>query len=246
MDFTSEQRFDDGLLERAFTLGEIPGILWTPGSATPSAPAPLILLGLPPLGLRPMHPRLLDRARRSAADGFAAATIELPGSGDRPRWDVLDRARADLRRVMQAGEPVDDDLVDRLVLPLVERAVPEWQSALDALLALPEIGGPVGYSGGIISVGTRLAVVEPRIRAAVLFAGSFVPRAVVEEARQVDIPLHVLLQWDDEGGHRQASLDLFDAFGTKEKTLVANMGGHTGVPQHTGDAAAAFFTRHLK
>ena len=45
MRFTSEQRLDDGVLEREFTLGEIPGILWTPGSA--SAPAPLILLGHP-------------------------------------------------------------------------------------------------------------------------------------------------------------------------------------------------------
>jgi hypothetical protein len=35
--FTSEQRLDDGLLERNFTLGEIPGILLTPASA--SAPA---------------------------------------------------------------------------------------------------------------------------------------------------------------------------------------------------------------
>ena len=30
MHFTSEQRLDDGVLEREFTLGEIPGILWTP------------------------------------------------------------------------------------------------------------------------------------------------------------------------------------------------------------------------
>ena len=30
MRFTSEQRLDDGVLERGFTLGEIPGILWTP------------------------------------------------------------------------------------------------------------------------------------------------------------------------------------------------------------------------
>ena len=56
-----------------------------------------------------------------------------------------------------------------------------------------------------------------------------------EEARQVTIPLQVLLQWDDEGNDRQMALDLFDAFGSKEKTLHANMGGHTGVPQFEGD-----------
>ncbi|MYW01880.1 alpha/beta hydrolase [Streptomyces sp. SID3343] len=243
--FTSEQRLDDGVLERTFTLGEIPGILWTPASASASTPTPLILVGHPG-GLDKMYPRLAGRARHSAADGFAAATIELPGSGDRPRSAAAEQARADLRRALEAGEPVAEEIVDRLVLPLVEKAVPEWQAALDALLSLPEIDGPVGYSGGVIAIGTRLALVEPRISAAVLFAGSFVPRASFEEARQVTIPLHVLLQWDDEGNDRQAALDLFDAFGSKEKTLNANMGGHTGVPQFAGDAAAQFFTRHLK
>lgn len=266
MHFTSEQRLDETVIERAFTLGEIPGILWTPvsasadpaasgaasaspsasASAAGSAPAPLILLGHPGLGLRKMYPRLVDRARQCAAEGFASATIELPGSGERPRWDAIEQARADLRRTMQAGEPVSDAIVDALVLPLVDKAVPEWQTALDALLALPEIGGPVGYSGGVISIGVRLAAVEPRIAAAVLYAGSLIPRAMFEEARKVSIPLHVLLQWDDEGNDRQASLDLFDAFGSQEKTLNANMGGHTGVPQYAGDAATQFFTRHLR
>jgi hypothetical protein len=97
----------------------------------------------------------------------------------------------------------------------------------------------------VISIGIRLAVTEPRIAAAGLFAGSFVPAAMVEEARQVTIPLHVLLQWDDEGNDRQQALDLFDAFGSKEKTLYASMGGHTGVPQSAGEDAARFFTRHL-
>ncbi len=73
---------------------------------------------------------------------------------------------------MAAGRPVGDEIVGALVLPLVDQAVPEWQAALDALLPLPCIGGPVGYSGGLISIGIRLAVVEPRVSAAVLFAGT--------------------------------------------------------------------------
>src|SRR2546421_309067 len=233
MRFTSEQRLDDGVLERAFTLGEIPGVLWTPGSA--SVPAPLILLGHPG-GLYKMYPRLVARARHSAEYGFAAATIELPGCGDRPRSAATEEARTDLYRAVEAGQPVDD----------LEKAVPERRAALDALLSLPEIGGPVGYAGGVIAIGIRLAVVEPRISAALLFAGSFVPRTMFEEARQVTIPLQVLLQWDDEGNDRQLALDLFDAFGSKEKTLHVNMGGHTGVPQFEGDDGNRFFTRHLK
>ncbi|WP_371788556.1 alpha/beta hydrolase [Streptomyces griseoaurantiacus] len=256
MQFTTEHRLAEdgtdtgsdvgGVLEREFTLGGIPGYLWTPAPAPSAAPVPLILLGHPTLGLRRMYPRLVARARHAAADGFATATIELPGCGDRPRRPALDEARTALRRAMTAGEPVGEDLVDALVLPLVEEAVPEWRTALDALLALPGIGGPVGYSGGVISLAVRLASLEPRIEAAVLFAGSLVPRATFEEARRLTLPLHVLLQWDDEGNDRQASLDLFDAFGSKEKSLHAHMGGHTGVPPHAGDAAARFFTRHLR
>jgi dienelactone hydrolase len=244
MRFTTDERLDDGVLERRFTLdGEIPGILWTP--AATSAPAPLVLLGHPG-GLHVMYPRLAARARHSAAEGFASATIELPGSGDRPRSAAAEEARADLRRALAAGEPVDDGTVDRLVLPLVEQAVPEWRAALDALLALPELRGPVGFAGGVIAIGIRLAVVEPRIAAAVLFAGSYVPRTMFEEARHVTIPLQVLLQWDDEGNDRQAALDLFDAFGSAEKTLHANMGGHTGVPEFEGEAGNRFFARHLR
>jgi hypothetical protein len=240
MHFISERRLDDGSLQREFALGDIPGILWTPASS----PAPLILLGHPG-GLRNMYPRLASRARHSLANGFAAATIELPGSGDRPRLAAAEQARADLHRAMAAGEPVDE-IVDRLVIPLVEKAVPEWQSALDALLLLPEVSGPVGFSGGVIAIGIRLAVVEPRIAAAGLFAGSFVPGSMFDEARQVTIPLHVLLQWDDEGNDRQLALDLFDAFASQEKTLHANMGGHAGVPQFAWEDAAGFFARHLK
>ncbi|MFI9006110.1 alpha/beta hydrolase [Actinosynnema sp. NPDC053489] len=243
MRFTSERRLDDAVLERAFTLGDVPGLLWTPAST--SEPAPLVLIGHPG-GLSTMYPRLAARARHAVAAGYTAATLELPGAGDRPRSAAADQARADLRRAVQAGERVDDAVVDRLVLPLVDQAVPEWQALLDALLDLPGISGPVGYSGGIISVGVRLAAVEPRVAAAVLFAGSYVPRAIVEEARKVTTPLLVLLQWDDEGNDRQQALDLFDAFGSTEKTLHANLGGHTGVPAFEGDDANRFFARHLR
>lgn len=242
MHFSSERRLDDGVLERGFDVDDVPGILWTPAS-TP-APAPLVLVGHPG-GLHEMYPRVAGRARYYAAEhGFAAAAIELPGRGDRPRIPAAEQARAELRRALQADEPVDQ-IVDALVLPLVEQAVPEWQAALDALLSLREIGGPVGCDGGVISIGIRLAVVEPRVAAANLFAGSFVPATMFEEASQVTIPLQVLLQWDDEGNDRQRALDLFDAFGSQEKTLHANLGGHTGVPAFELDAGARFFARHL-
>ena len=242
MHFISEQLIDGNLVERHFTLDGIPGILWMPDNSP--EPLPLVLLGLPggPNGLEQMHPRLLRRAQQAAAEGFAAAALELPGGGIRPGIDDLDKARVDLQRAIKSGEPVSNDIVDRLVLPLVDQAVPELQALLDALLALPEIGGPVGYSGGVISIGVRLAAVDPRVVAAQLFAGSFVPRAIHEQAKEITIPIHVLLQWDDEFNDRQAALDLYDAFGSAEKTLEANLGGHRGVP---GFAGHGFLARHL-
>jgi hypothetical protein len=240
MQFISEQRLDDGVLEREFTLGEIPGVLWTPESA----PAPLILNGHNG-GLHKRESRLVSRARHCAAKyGFAVAAIDAPGHGGRPRSAVDEQARADLRRAMAAGEPVDE-IFESFVVPLVEKAVPEWRATLDALLSLPEIGGPVAY-GGMTAVGIRLAVVEPRISVAGFFAGGFVPRAQREEARQVTIPLQFLLQWDDDGNDRQSALDLFDAFGSKEKTLHANLGGHAGTPWFEVDDGARFFARHLR
>jgi len=245
MHFTSEQRSEDGVIERAFSLDGIPGILWRPAPGAAVAPVPLILLGHPG-GLSQMHARLAARARSSVALGFAAATIELPGSGERPASPAAEQARTDLRQALADRVRPSEEIVDRLILPLVDQAVPEWQAALDALQALPDLGGPVGFSGGVIAIATRLAVVEPRVVAAGLFAGSFVPRAIMEQAREVTIPLHVLLQWDDAGNDRQMALDLFDAFGSKEKSLYANMGGHTGVPQFAGEDAGRFFVRHLK
>ncbi|UXY29120.1 dienelactone hydrolase family protein [Streptomyces sp. HUAS TT20] len=241
MHFTSEQRLDDGVLEREFTLGEIPGTLWTPGSA--SAPVPLILMAHNN-GLPKAQPRLVARARLSAASGYAVASIDAAGCGDRPRSAADEQARADLRRAMQAGERVDE-IFESFVGPLVEKAVPDWRTTLDALLELPEIGGPVGYSGWT-ALGIRLAVVEPRIAAAGFFAGGYVPQAQREEARQVTVPLLLLLQWDDEGNPRQRALDLFDAFGSKEKTLHANLGGHLGTPWFEREDGDRFFGRHLK
>jgi dienelactone hydrolase len=249
MRFTSEQRLDNDVLEREFTLGEIPGTLWTPGSAgsaagsSGAAPVPLILMAHNN-GLPRREARLVARARQSAAYGYAVATIDAPGCGDRPRSAVDEQARADLRRALEAGEPVDE-ILTALDVPLVERAVPEWRTTLDALLSLPEIGGPVGYSGWA-ALGIRLAVVEPRIAAAGFFAGGYVPRTQREEARQVTVPLLFLLQWDDEGNPRQRALDLFDAFGSQEKTLHANLGGHTGTPWFEAEDAFRFYGRHLK
>lgn len=232
------------LNEHDLTLAGVPGVLWTPAGSTGDTPVPLLLLGHPG-GLDAMRPGLAARARQAAAAGFASATIELPGSGGRPRLPRVEAARADLQQAVRAGQLPTDDVVDRLVLSLVELAVPEWRAALDELTARPELTGPVGYVGGVLAIGVRLALVEPRVAAAVLFAGSAIPRATYDDAHQLRKPVLVLLQWDDENNERQAALDLFDALGAAEKTLHANTGGHTGTPAFEGVDVNHFLTRHL-
>lgn len=238
MRFTAEQHLDDGVVEREFLLGDIPGTLWTPASTS----APLILMahnnGLPRTAAR-----LVARARLSAAAGYAVASIDARGCGDRPRSAAEERARVAFLEAMRSGEPVDEAF-ETFVGPLVEGAAPEWLATLDALLELPEIGGRVGYSGWA-ALGIRLAAAEPRIAAANFFTGGYVPQAQRAEAPQVSVPLLLLLQWDDEGNPRQRALDLFDTFGSTEKTLHANLGGHVGTPWFEREDGDRFFGRHL-
>ena len=70
--------------------------------------------------------------------------------------------------------------------------------------------------------------------------------ALADVAGQVAIPIEVLLQWDDELVPRASVVALFDAFGSRSKTLHANPGGHGGVPEHEHDSGERFFTRHLR
>jgi NTE family protein len=96
----------DGIAELTFTLGDISGVLWSPGSATDGAP--LLLMGHGG-GLHKYAPGLVFRARRAVAgdgsgDGFTVAAIDAPGHGDRPRSDQ-DRRQVDaIRRAPAAGE----------------------------------------------------------------------------------------------------------------------------------------------
>lgn len=228
----------DGIHERELVVGETPATLWTPAS-----PAPLVLMAHNN-GLPRTDPRLVARARYTAARGFAVVTIDGSGCGSRPPVTADDEARAEVRRAARAGEPLDEPL-EALVGPLVARVAPEWRAALDAVLTLPEVTGPVGYSGWA-ALGVLLAATEPRIAAVSLFAGGYVPRAQRTQAADVVVPVLVLLQWDDEGNPRQAALDLFDAFGSEHKTLHANPGGHLGTPAFELEDTCRFFDRHLR
>ncbi|MEV7686701.1 dienelactone hydrolase family protein [Streptomyces bungoensis] len=242
-DFTAETSAN-GVRERDFTVGGVPGVLWSPASGPERAP--LVLLGHGG-GTHKKWPAMTGRAQRIVTGcGFHVACVDAPGHGDRPRTAHDEREIAVMRRAMAAGEPVGP-IVVRYNAHLAERAVPEWQAVLDALQRLPEIGadGPVGYYGLNMgtAIGVPLAAADPRITAAVF--GLFWPDPLAETARRITIPVEFHLQWDDEHIPRASGLALFDAFASKEKTLHANAGSHKEHPRFEADSAARFFARHL-
>jgi pimeloyl-ACP methyl ester carboxylesterase len=232
----------DGVCEQDFTLDGIPGVLWSPGGAI--SRRPLVLLGHGG-GQHKKGPGLLARARRLVTGcGFAAAAIDMPGYGDRPKSEQDRRFMAEIAERRAAGEPIGPLIAAYNVTAVAPRAVAEWQAVLDAL---QDAGadGPAGYWG--VSLGTQigvpLAAAEPRISAAVF--GLAAGEMLAEPAAQVRIPVEFLLQWDDELVPRAEGLALFDAFGSAEKTLHANPGRHVEVPEFELDSSQRFLARHL-
>ena len=229
----------DGVSERHFMLDDIPGALWAPAS---QAGGPLILVGHGG-GAHKLAPPALARAHLYVKAGFTVAAIDVPGHGGRPVSEEHNRLRTDFKARMDAGEPVWQSLTD-YNKALIEWTVPEWQTVLDALVKLDY--GPFGYYG--VSMGTAIGLPltadEPRIAAAVFGLAGL--DSLAEAAPRVTVPVEFLLQWDDKLVSREQGLALFDAIGSAEKTLHANLGGHLGVPAFERESSQRFFVRHLR
>jgi hypothetical protein len=177
------QTTSDGVIERSFTIGDVPGVLWSPAGSTD--PATLVLMGHP----GGLHKRAVGMVARAAhlvtAWGFHAVAIDAPGHGDRAR-SAADAAWVDeMQRARKAGEPLGA-IVAEFNASIAERAIPEWQTTLDALQTLPDIDADrlVGYSGMTLAteIGFRLMLADPRIGAAGLGA-AFASEGLMEVAR---------------------------------------------------------------
>jgi dienelactone hydrolase len=244
MRFTSiSATSSDGVTEQSFTLGEIPGVLWTPQHAT--GPRPLILMGHGG-GQHKKAPGVLARARRfAAAGGFAVAAIDAPNHGDRPKEEELSAKAAENGARIAAGEDVAP-LVAAMHALVADRMVADWAAVITALQELDHVGaGPVGYWGVSMGggLGVPLVAAEPRIRAAVL--GLLGVIGLAETAARITVPVQFLLQWDDDRVPRAQGLALFDALASPEKTLHANPGKHGEIPAFETGSSLEFFIRHL-
>ena len=251
MRITSEVT-ERGVTERAFELevaGErVPGIIWAPEGA--KGPRPVVLIGHGGT----QHKRdegVLARARRLVRHhGYAAVAIDAPAHGDRTTPEANAAARAAIQaRIAGRQSTWDTDRV-RQMAQRTAQAVPEWKATLDAVQKLDFIGaGPVGYWG--VSMGTSIGVPfvagEPRVQCAVfglngLRAGD---AAFEQAARSIKIPLLFIFQWGDELVTAQAGIALFEAFGSREKTMHINLGGHVEMPAFEREDYERFFVRHL-
>ncbi|MFI8202394.1 dienelactone hydrolase family protein [Streptomyces sp. NPDC085937] len=234
----------DGVREQLFSLGDSPGVLWTPADDT-AAPLPLVLLGHGG-GRHKRDPEILALARRFVTEcGFAAVSVDVPAHGDRPKVEEYDRIATGNQARVEAGEELAP-LIAGFQALVARQTVPEWRAVLDAVQRLDHVGtGPVGYWG--VSLGCGLGVpfvaAEPRVRAAVLGLGG--GSASAEAAARITVPVEFLVQWDDERVPREQSLALFDALASPEKSLHANPGRHGEIPPSELDSTVRFFGRRL-
>jgi pimeloyl-ACP methyl ester carboxylesterase len=253
MDF-SDVRSEDGVTRRSFSVSvaaeTVPAVIWAPEGAT--GPRPLVLMGHGG-SQHKKTPTLAARARQYAKKfGYATLAVDAPGHGDRiSREEAVTLARETGARV--TGQVASGWTPERLKL-MAQRtssAVPEWNAALQAALGFDFVGqgGPVGYWG--VSMGTAIGVPFvsqcPHITAAVFGLAGLRPGASEFEAaaRKIAIPVEFVFQWDDAVAAREHGIGLFDAFGSSEKTMHINPGGHMGIPEFEGASWERFFVRHL-
>ncbi|MDO9475184.1 MAG: alpha/beta hydrolase [Pseudohongiella sp.] len=218
-----ETRFDlvvDGIT--------VPGILWTPENA--EGTRPLVMFGHG----GSQHKRVSNILRMArdlvSNEHYAVVAIDGYGHGDRAPLPEDESARPG------------------------ENMTAESMAVISAVQQLPDVGeGPVGYWG--VSMGTRFGVPliaeDARIKAAILGLfglfpeGRTVPVGWGDDARSISVPLIFVFQRSDTLMTLQNGTDLFDAFGSSEKAMHINPGGHTAIPVSEREKWKPFFVSHL-
>lgn len=96
-------------------------------------------------------------------------------------------------------------------------------------------------------IGVPLLAAETRFTCAVLGLSQLDPdhSEFRTAAERIRIPLRFAFQWDDAVRSRQYGIDLFNAFGSSDKSMHINPGGHTEIPASEVNSWDDFFLRHL-
>jgi hypothetical protein len=69
--------------------------------------------------------------------------------------------------------------------------------------------------------------------------------AFEDAAKAITIPVEFVFQWEDAVAPRENGIGLFNAFGSKDKTMHINPGAHVEIPNYEGASWERFFVRHL-
>jgi len=229
----------------------IPCVIWSPSGA--SGPRPLVLMGHGGSQHKRTESLTARAGHYARAHGWATLSIDAMGHGERMDPAEAEAMAKDLAaRVRgEAGARAGPSPIFKTMGERARRIVPEWRAALDAAQTLDFVGagGPVGYWG--LSMGLVLGVpflaAEPRVTCAVLGLGGVRAKdeTFAEMARAITIPLEFAFQWDDAVALREGGLALFDAFGSREKSMHINPGAHGEIPAFENASWEAFFVRHL-
>ncbi len=254
MEFT-EERVDENVRRYSFNVtvagDTVPAALWAPDGA--KGARPLVLMGHGG-SQHKKTPGIVARARQYARRlGYATLAIDAPGHGDRiSREEATALAKSVGARVRgQATAQIADPKWLRQMTERSRKAVPEWNAALAVVQELDFVGRSesVGYWG--VSMGTAIGVPFVAqchtITCAVFGLAGLRPNSPEFEAaaKAITIPVEFVFQWDDAVAPRAFGLALFEAFGSKEKTLHINPGGHLHIPRFEGASWERFYARHL-
>jgi cephalosporin-C deacetylase-like acetyl esterase len=197
---------------------------------------------------------IVARARSYAQTfGYATLALDAPGHGDRISREQAAQAERETGVVVRGEAPAPVAVADgiRRLSDTAPKVIAEWKAGLDAVQSLDFVGkdGPVGYWG--VSMGTLFGVPfvasEPRIKAAIFGLAGLLPGNAGFEAaaKKITIPLQYVFQWDDAVAPRDAGVALFNSFGSNEKTMHINPGGHMDIPDFERRDWEAFYSRHL-
>lgn len=253
MDIIDEKE-EDGVIVRRFDMhvGDtvVPGLHWIPAHAADTYPTVCIGHG----GFQHKRygnvPELAIQLVQNLGVGVVA--LDAPNHGDRIE-DQEAAAKARAEAVAGArrgrGRSLSPEAMEAYAAR-TKQHVEEWRVLLDRLQEDERwAAGPFGWWG--VSMGTShglpIAAQDDRIAAAVFGLNALAPgnTTMQEQAESLTIPILFLVQRDDELMTIETALALWDAFGSKEKTMHVNPGGHVQVPKFERDSSEAFFRRHL-
>jgi dienelactone hydrolase len=251
-----ERTVEKGVVEERFDLKVdaevVPGIRWSPEAA--DGPTATILVGHGGTQHKRV-PNVLGLARTFVRHlGVTVLALDAPGHGDRvtdPAAAEKARARLQSRIAERKGAMELSAEEARAWTERTRAGVVEWRALVDDIEAGGRHDGRLGYWG--VSMGTAIGLpfvaAEPRVNAAVLGLAGLNARPGAADfeaaARSLTLPVLFLFQWDDELMSRESGIALFDAIGSKEKTMHINPGGHVFLPQFERAGAVEFFRRHL-